>query len=98
MSQQFLLEFNLKDQAGVDTFTGWMNQSRQQMAADGLEDFSTYVNQEDPLHLVYLIQWASREHHAVAMQKMFANPEIAKMLAALGADRPLRETWLDTLD
>lgn len=56
MSQQLLLEFNLKNQAGVDTFMGWMNQSRQGLTADGMEDLSTYVSQADPLHFIYLVQ------------------------------------------
>ena len=98
MSQLFLLEFNIKDQAAVDTFMEYMNQSRQRMAADGLEELSSYVDQDDPLHVISMIQWVSREHHNVAMQKEFANPESAEVLAAIGADRPLRETWLDAVE
>ena len=98
MSQLFLLEFNMKDQAGVDTFMEYMNQSPQRMAVDGLEELTGYVDQDDPLHVIFLIRWASREHLDAAMQKEFANPEIAEMLAAIGGDQPLRETWLDEFD
>jgi hypothetical protein len=94
MSQLFLLEFNIKDQAGVDTFMEYMNQSRQRMATDGLEELSNYIDQDDPLHVISLVQWVSREHHDAAMQKEFANPETAKMLAAIGGAQPLRQTWL----
>lgn len=94
MSQLLQLDFFLRDQASVDTFTDYMNQSISEMTGGGFKEIARYVNQDNPHHLVFLMQWPSREAHDAWLKKLSAQPQFKEMMAALHADKP-RETWLN---
>lgn len=96
MSQLLHIDFHLNDQAGVETLIEFMTNSREAMLAEGYKELSHYVNQDNPLHLVYMVEWVSRDHYNKAMEKMFANQEIATMLSAVLAE-PATSTFLDKM-
>ena len=97
MTQRLLIDFYLKDQAGVDTLTAFMTSYGKDLVVEGYKEVEHYVNQDDPLHLVYMVEWTSRDRYDQAMTKMFANAEIATMLEAVFADQP-RNIWLRKTD
>ena len=96
MKQLLHIDFHLKDQAGVDTLIDFMSSSREAMVAEGYQEIDHYVNQDNPLHLVYRVEWTSREHYDKAMAKMFANQEIATMLNTVLTE-PATSTFLDKI-
>ena len=97
MSQLLHIDFYLNDQAGVETLIEFMTSSRKDMAADGYKEIEHLVDQDNPLHLVYRVEWTSRDHYDKAMAKMFANQEIATMLNTALAE-PATSTFLDKMD
>lgn len=97
MSQLLHIDFYLNDQAGVETLIDFMTSSHADMAVEGYKEIAHYVDQDNPLHLVYIVQWTSRDHYDKAMAKMFANQEIAAMLNAVLTE-PATSTFLDKME
>ena len=91
MSQLALLDFELKDQTGVEPFGEFMTNYAKELK--DYKEIDRWVDQDDPLHVIFLVQWVSREIYDKEMEKMFSNQEIAAMLEATFT-RPAVTTWL----
>ena len=96
MTQLLRSDMFLKDQASVKLFREAFNRRYDKIVASGGTLLQAYVNQDDPNHLVYMIQWESREHMAEYMQWAGAQPD-REEIGALFASPP-GHAWLSKLD
>ena len=96
MSQLLRSDIFLKDQASVTAFRDVFSSRYDKIVASGGTLLQLYVDQDDPTHLVYMIQWESREHYAEYMKWASIQPDREKLGALLAS--PPGHVWLDKVD
>jgi quinol monooxygenase YgiN len=85
----------LKDEMSVARFREMFAGRRPKMEASGATILMALVNEEDPLHLMYLEQWETREHFDAYLKWARAQPDTAD-LGALFSRAP-EHIWMRTL-
>ena len=82
----------LKNEASVVRFRELLASRRPKMEASGATILQALVNDDDPLHLMFLEQWETREHFAAYMEWARAQPNSADLAALLS--RAPEHIWL----
>ena len=83
-----------KDETSVARFKELLAARKPKMEASGAIFLQALVNEEDPLHLMFLEEWPTREHFAAYMDWARAQPDSAALGNLLS--RPPEHVWLRT--
>jgi quinol monooxygenase YgiN len=93
MGAILLSDIYLKDAKSVDQFHKIFLSRLPKIEATGGRFLQVYANQEDPLHLMFLAEWKSREHYETYMAWAHEQPD-REIVGVLMAKAP-GHAWFD---
>ena len=91
----FRSDIYLKDTESLTLFRKKFQERLLKMQDFGAQLLRSYLNQDDPLHIMYLLSWSSRSQFEAYMEWARAQSDSAELGALLA--RPPEHVWLEEM-